>query len=162
MTISLRPTKHKDVKYIIHAEQSPENRSFVGQWSENKHLSSLDDEDLLHLIVERTSDQEPVGYIILAGIENQNQSIEFRRIVITQKGVGYGRAALKAVKALAFEKYQAHRLWLDVREFNERAQRLYQSEGFQVEGILRECVKLGDRFDSLVIMSTLDAEYDGT
>ena len=161
MTIRLRPTKHEDIKYIIDAEQSPENRVFVGQWSENEHLSSLDDADFLHLIVERTSDQEPVGYVILAGMENQNQSIEFRRIVITQKGIGYGRAALKAVKELAFEQYQAHRLWLDVRVFNESAQKLYQSEGFQVEGILRECVKLEDRFVSLVIMSILASEYVG-
>jgi RimJ/RimL family protein N-acetyltransferase len=161
VTISLRPTKHEDIRYVIQAEQSLENRSFVGQWSESEHLSSLNNNDLLHLIVERTSDNEPVGYIILAGFENQNQSIEFRRIVVTKKGVGYGRAALKAVKRMAFEKFQAHRLWLDVREFNQRAQNLYISEGFQVEGILRECVTMEDRFESLIIMSMLASEYDG-
>ncbi len=161
MAISLRPTKPEDIEYIIQSEGSSENRSFIGQWSQDEHLSSLDDHDLLHLIVERTSDKERVGYIILAGMENQNQSLEFRRIVITEKGVGYGRAALKAVKELAFNKYQAHRLWLDVREFNQRAQSLYLSEGFQIEGTLRECVKMGDRFESLIVMSMLTSEYDG-
>jgi RimJ/RimL family protein N-acetyltransferase len=162
MKISLRPTKHEDIRYVVQAEQSLENRSFVGQWSESEHLSSLNNNDLLHMILERTSDNEPVGYFILAGIENKNQSIEFRRIVVTIKGVGYGRAALKAVKKMAFEEYQAHRLWLDVREFNQRAQNLYLSEGFQVEGILRECVKMEDRFESLIIMSMLASEYDGS
>lgn len=160
VTIRLRPTKHEDISYVIQAEKSPENRSFVGQWTESEHLSSLNNNDLLHLIVERMSDNQPVGYIILAGIENQNQSIEFRRIVITEKSAGYGRAVLKAVKKLAFEENQAHRLWLDVREFNQKAQHLYKSEGFQVEGLLRECVKMEDRYESLIIMSMLASEYD--
>ena len=44
--ISLRPTKHEDIRYVIQAEQSPENRSFVGQWSESEHLSSFNNNDL--------------------------------------------------------------------------------------------------------------------
>jgi len=161
VSIRLRPTKPEDIKFIIQAEHSPENRMFVGCWSEDEHLSSLEDNDLMHLIVERKENNEPVGYVLLTGIENQNKSVEFRRIVITEKGLGFGRAALKAVKELAFETYQAHRLWLDVRAFNQRAQNLYKSEGFQVEGILRECVRMEDRFESLIIMSMLSSEYDG-
>jgi mannose-6-phosphate isomerase-like protein (cupin superfamily) len=95
----------------------------------------------------------------LAGLQNSNHSVEFRRLVITDKGCGFGRAAVKLVKKLAFEKMQAHRLWLDVKTQNCRARRLYESEGFVVEGILRECLKSEAGFDSLVVMSMLRNEY---
>jgi RimJ/RimL family protein N-acetyltransferase len=52
------------------------------------------------------------------------------------------------------------RLWLDVKESNERARHVYESEGFLVEGILRECLKGEYGFESLVVMSILRDEYD--
>lgn len=42
------------------------------------------------------------------------------------------------IKKIVFDKLKAHRLWLDVRLKNYRAQQLYQSEGFIKEGVLRE------------------------
>jgi diamine N-acetyltransferase len=82
---------------------------------------TLIDLDIAHPIVERWSDAQPIGYSILAGPNNVHQSLEFRRIVITDKGHGYGRAAVRFVKQLAFEQYRAHRLWFDVRAYNQRA-----------------------------------------
>lgn len=120
---------------------------------------ALTDPDVCHLVIERLDDQRPVGYIILAGLKNSNQSVEFRRIVVTEKGKGYGKCALRLVKRLAFEHLDAHRLWLDVKDFNARARHIYESEGFIVEGTLRECFKVEDTFESLVVMSMLKREY---
>jgi hypothetical protein len=49
---------------------------------------------------------------------------------------GYGRQAIRLIKALAFVRWQAERLWLTVRTHNARAQHLYESEGFITEGFL--------------------------
>jgi RimJ/RimL family protein N-acetyltransferase len=122
-------------------------------------MAALKDDDVVHLIIEK--DKSRVGYIILAGLKNQNQSIEFRRIVVTEKGGGIGREALRQIKQIAFEEFGAHRLWLDVKDFNERARRLYESEGFVTEGVLRDCIKKGDEWESLVLMSMLRQEYEG-
>jgi RimJ/RimL family protein N-acetyltransferase len=100
-----------------------------------------------------------VGYVILAGLIDANQSVEFRRIVITDKGKGYGKQTVEHVKKLAFETYNAHRLWLDVKGQNHRAQAIYQVAGFVIEGTLRECLKSENGYDSLVIMSILQREY---
>ncbi len=159
MTIRLRPTQCEDLDFVLAAEQSEENRAFVGQWTREQHAAALEDRDMAHFIVERTADERRVGYIILAGLHNVNQSIEFRRIVVTEKGQGYGRAALRLVKQLAFETLGAHRLWLDVKDHNQRAQGVYLAEGFVVEGTLRECLKAGERFESLIVMSMLRSEY---
>lgn len=63
------------------------------------------------------------------------------------------------IEKLAFETYHAHRLWLDVKIQNHRAQAVYSGAGFVVEGTLRECLKSGDEFESLIIMSMLLQEY---
>jgi diamine N-acetyltransferase len=61
---------------------------------------------------------------------------------------------------MAFRDLKAHRFWLDVKSLNRRALALYESEGFVEEGRLRESVRAGDAYDSLIVMSMLDREYD--
>lgn len=159
MDIQLRQTNEADLDFVLSAEQSGENRSFVSVWTRDQHLAALASQDLAHLIVERITANSRIGYIILAGLADANQSIEFRRIVVTEKGKGYGREALRLVKEMAFAELGGHRLWLDVKEHNVRALHLYESEGFVVEGVMRECIKAEAGFESLVLMSMLKTEY---
>ena len=159
MNVRLRRTLEDDLDFVLSAEQSAENRPFVRVWTREQHLAALTSEDLSHLIIENIADSRRVGYIILAGLTDANQSIEFRRIVVSEKGKGYGKEALQLVKRLAFEELKAHRLWLDVKEHNVRARHVYESEGFVAEGVLRECIKAEAGFESLVVMSMLRDEY---
>lgn len=162
MLISLRSTLPEDIDFVIDAEQHPENKPYIGQWARGQHLAALGDSDFGHFIIERADERKFVGYLILAGLKNPNEHIELLRFVITQKSLGYGRATLRLVKKYVFEDHQAHRLWLDVMEQNQRARILYQSEGFIVEGKLRECFKVDDTFVSLIVMSMLCSEYNNT
>lgn len=102
------------------------------------------------MILEKVEDGEAVGYVILA---NLHKSVELRRIVVAEKGRGYGRAAVRQIKRLVFEELGAPRPWLDVKENNSRARHIYTSEGFTIEGTSRECL------EPLVIMSILEREY---
>ena len=97
--------------------------------------------------------------VLLLGLTSPHGSLEFRRVVVTAKGRGLGRAAVRAVKHFAFVEQKAHRLWLDVKAFNARARHLYTSEGFVEEGVLRECLRSDSGFDSLVVLSMLAPEY---
>lgn len=99
------------------------------------------------------------GNINLIMLSMWDSGLEFRRIVISDKGHGFGRETLKLVKKIAFEQLNAHRLWLDVRYKNQKAQRLYKSEGFVEEGILRECILYHGSYESLIVMSILKSEY---
>ena len=60
---------------------------------------------------------------------------------------------------MAFRDLGAHRFWLDVKSANVRALTLYRSEGFVEEGRLRESVRNGAGWDSLIVMSLLEPEY---
>ncbi len=104
-------------------------------------------------------DRAAVGYIIVAGLRDPHACVELRRIVIGPKGRGFGREALRWVVRQAFTEWNAHRLWLDVKENNHAARALYESEGFVNEGIRRECLHVDGRFESLVVMSMLRQEY---
>lgn len=157
--ITLFPTTMHDLDSVLRLEQHPENASFVGQWTREQHVAAMLDKNMAHLTVKMLSSNEFIGYVILIGIENTDKSIEFKRIVIGEKGKGYGRAVVKLVKEMVFKEYDAHRLWLDVMKHNERAHSLYLSEGFTEEGLHRECLKKGDNFISLRIMSILQHEY---
>jgi RimJ/RimL family protein N-acetyltransferase len=154
--VQINNTKESDLAYVLEAEGNEENCKYIIPWSVERHLQALSDHDTAHLILQ---DEVNVGYVILAGLLDPNQSIEFRRIVITEKGKGYGKEAVEIIKKLAFETYHAHRLWLDVKAQNYRAQSLYSRAGFIVEGTLRECLKSGDEYESLIIMSILLQEY---
>jgi diamine N-acetyltransferase len=158
--IVLRRTTQNDLDFVIGAEQEPCNKQYVGQWTKEQHLSSLDQKDILHLIIEETETHKLVGYVIMAGIENTNRNIEFRRIVVADKGKGFGRETLKLIKKAVFNKFNAHRLWLDVREKNTKAQKLYEAEGFVKEGMTRECILYNEQFESLIVMSILENEFN--
>ena len=158
MEIELRQTTENDLQYVLSAEGDEENRRFITAWSEEKHRDALDDANIEHLILESKPTNQRIGYVILAGLQSEHRNIEFMRIVITEKGKGYGRAAVRAIKRHAFETLAAHRLWLDVKEHNMRARVLYENEGFRYEGTLRECLKAPEGFESLVVMSMLEQE----
>ncbi len=156
--ILLRPTEVDDLSYVVAAEQHDDNNLFITPWTYDQHRGALFGTDLAHLIVEDESNQA-VGFIILAGLESPHQNIEFRRIVITGKGKGYSQEAIQQVQRFAFTRLSAHRLWLDVKESNRRARYIYEKLGFRQDGVLRECLKNGDQFESLVVMSMLSQEY---
>jgi diamine N-acetyltransferase len=161
LSVRLRPTTEDDIAFVTAAERHEENRLFVRQWPDEQHLAALHDGNIGHYVLETCEDNCPVGYAILVGKGGPNRSIELRRLVVTEKGGGVGRQALREIKRLAFEEWKAHRLWLDVKTNNPRAKHLYDSEGFVVDGIHRECIWSEGRFESLILMSMLEDDYKG-
>lgn len=155
--IFIRKTTEDDLGFVITAENAEENSPHVAQWTREQHIAAFDNDDILHVIIE--AEGQRVGYAIIAGLKEANKAIELRRIVIVEKGKGLGRAAIQLFKKLAFEELKAHRLWLDVREYNNRARQLYEAIGFVEEGLIRECILMDNKYVSHYIMSILEQEY---
>ena len=139
-------------------EAAARRDGFVGGDAEKVHKRSLTDPDARHWLTEG-EDGRALGYAILRGLTNPNRSLELKRLTLAVTGGGYGRETLRLIKKLAFEPFGAHRLWLDVYTHNARARHVYLTEGFVVEGTLRECVLLGDAYASLEVMSLLEGEW---
>lgn len=155
--VRLRPTQLADLDYVLTAENAPENAIYIRQWSRDRHTAVIAAADEAHFTLEVNG--QPVGYAILEDLANPDQSVLLRRLVVTEKGKGYGRQALRLIAQAAFETYNAHRLWLDVKPTNDRAKALYVKTGFVYEGCLRESLKTPNGFESMEIMSMLQSEY---
>jgi len=161
--LRLRPTMLSDLDYVISVETDAHNLPFITPWERPQHEGAVRIPDFRHFIVEAGPGQERAGFVILQGCRNQHRSVELKRIVLQPKGQGLGRACARYLKRMAFRDLRAHRFWLDVKQLNTRALALYASEGFVEEGRLRESVRItidgADGYDSLVVMSMLDREY---
>jgi len=157
--IAIRYTTVEDLDTVLKMERDAENAPFIRQWSRRQHRSAVKDINIAHLIIQKRNSDKVIGYILMVGLENYDKNIEFKRLVIAEKGKGLGRQAVQLIKRLAFEKFGAHRLWLEVVLHNDRAYELYKSEGFTDEGVHRESLKQDDRFVSMKVMSVLSHEY---
>ena len=159
--VRLRPTMTSDLDYVVSLEQAPENLPFITPWERTQHEAAIRFPEFRHFIVEGGEEEAALGFVLLIGCRDRNQSIELKRMVIEAKGAGFGRAALRVAKKVAFDDLGAHRFWLDVKRRNSRAKALYDSEGFVVEGELREAVKTAEGFESMIVMSMLRSEFLG-
>ncbi|OGF37885.1 hypothetical protein A2482_02345 [Candidatus Falkowbacteria bacterium RIFOXYC2_FULL_48_21] len=52
-----------------------------------------------------------------------------------------------------------HKVWLIVREDNERAKFIYQRAGFSVEGTLLDEYFVNDRYYNMLRMAMLDRQF---
>ena len=157
--VRLRPTMQSDLEFVLSIESDPVNLPFITPWERTQHEAAIRFPDFRHFIIEGGEGLDAVGFLILIGCKSPHQSLELKRMVVRDKGRGYGRAALRVAKKVAFDDLGAHRFWLDVRTNNPRAKALYDGEGFVVEGVLREAVRSGGGRESLVVMSMLKSEF---
>ena len=99
-----------------------------------------------------------VGFVLLAGLANPHRCVELRRIVVSPAGHGLGRVGLALTIDHVFDRLHAHRLWLDVKVDNHRAQRAYERAGFIREGVLRDALLVDGTYVSLIVMSIIAPE----
>jgi len=128
--VRLRPTGEIEVPFVLATEQDPINSHFVKQWSREEHLAALSDPNIGHYVVETVANRSLVGYLIAVGLQNANGKIFLKRFVIADKDKGYGRQALRAFQEFVFGQLGFTCIWLNVYHHNQRARKLYQSEGY--------------------------------
>lgn len=156
--IKIRKANIKDLDFIIKTENKPENKENVFQWSKEVHSAEMKNDDILYTIIEDMIGDE-IGYAIIAGLKDKNNTIELRRVVINQKNMGYGTDFLQLIKEYTFKDLSYHKLWLDFFITNKKVESLYKRNGFKKEGILRDKYRYNDGYISMVVMSILEDEY---
>lgn len=109
-------------------------KSFQEQWMETiipfpLTIQVLQDLEGIFSIFEG---QEFVGLIQKIRLEDSNLHIGRFFITPQKQGQGLGRQALRKFVSLAFENGDIDSISLNVFEANQRAQNLYQKEGFEI------------------------------
>lgn len=102
-------------------------------------------------------DDRLVGSCQLHGIDPRARSAELQ-IRIGEgdaRGIGLGTEALKLLLRHGFDDLNLRRIWLRVFATNERAIRVYVTEGFVEEGRLRGAAYVDGTFVDVVVMARL-------
>jgi RimJ/RimL family protein N-acetyltransferase len=157
----LREATPADISFIVAVEHAPEFREYIHNWTHDEHGTAMRDPDIRYFIALDGS-ENAVGYAILRGLQSEHRNLELKRIVMHSPGRGHGKQVLQLLLKKIFDEFNAHRVWLDVFETNDRAQHLYRSLGFQQDGIFRDAVYRDGKYHSLFLMSLLDHEYRAT
>lgn len=151
--------REKDIHNIIDIEKAKENRDYVWTGTYEEHLDEIYNPNYLLLLIREKNTKKLVGYSLIA-FDFKSNIFEIRRIVITKKGIGYGKESMLALITYAFEKTDTNRLWLDVYPDNTVAIKLYEGLGLHKEGILRQNYKSERGYLDQVIYSLLREEYE--
>jgi len=125
----IRKARIDDIGFMCEAELHGDNSPWVGHWPPDFRNEKFGDRDVLQMIVE-SKDGGAVGFIIFIDMLNPKEKIQLKRIVITEKGKGYGKEALRLSQRLAFEVFGTKRLYLGTKAANIRAQTIYKAVGF--------------------------------
>jgi len=146
-----------DIPQICALERLPEF-TMVGSWPEARHVSMLGDPSVVYIVAEDQQGQI-AAFAILQGLRSEHKSVELKRLVVGVPNQGTGRKLLTSVAERAFGQHRAHRLFLDVFVTNDRARHVYETFGFQKEGVMRDAFYRDGAYHSLVLMSLLESEY---
>ena len=101
---------------------------------------------------------EPIiGYVQITGIDSVHRSATLGMRIgdAAERSQGYGRDALRLAVHYCWNHLNLSRIQLSVYGTNERAIRLYESSGFQIEGRLRRALFIDGGWIDLVVMGLL-------
>lgn len=102
-----------------------------------------------------------VGAVHLT-LNHKNNYAHIGQIVVDPdlRSKGIGTEILKQTLDICFGKFALHRVQLLVDDDNEIAISCYKKVGFKVEGLIRDLMKVGDKYVSMFSMSILEHEWD--
>lgn len=74
-------------------------------------------------------------------------------------GKGLGKEVVSLLTEYAFQRLNAHRVWLGVSEDNKRAVKCYYDCGFRFEGLHEDAIFYAGRYHATMTMRMLEQEW---
>ena len=120
-----------ELDIVCELELDADTLPYILPTSRARHETNMARDDMVYLSIYR--EDRFAGYFILV-LEADGESVEFRRIVIAEKGAGTGREAIVRMEEYCRDRLGRSRIWLDVFDFNDRGMHLYPSLGYRYTG----------------------------
>lgn len=135
-----------------------------GRWTEQLKTWHANAEDgSVGFAVAAREDDALLGTVALHSITATGQAATFGIMLGSPaQGRGYGHEATRLMVDYGFRMLPLHRIGLAVWSYNDRAQKVYESAGFTVEGRHREVVFLDGAWHDEIHMSILRSEWSPT
>ena len=141
---------------LLDAVLAIEVQAYTFPWSRGNFIDSIAAGYLARALV--AADGELIGYFVaMPGFEEMH--LLNLTVAAPHAGRGHARRLLAELYALS-ASFAATAVWLEVRESNLRARRLYEHEGFAVAGHRRDYypAPAGRREDALLMTRSLRRE----
>ncbi len=101
-----------------------------------------------------------IGIVRMDELDTLNRSVRVGADIVPEfRGKGFGIRLYQLLKRYCFDFMNVHRVWLAVLETNGHAMRLYEKQGFKVEGRYRSAVYRDGKYLDYILMSILESEY---
>ena len=127
-----------------------------------KGSNNLNDPDVFIYKAVDSKTSVTVGHISLGGISQRDRAGRITRVLVgntTERRRGICQGMVKALLRIGFEDLKLHRISLGVYDFNHPAINCYLKCGFRQEGLMRDVVRHGDGYWSLIEMGILEDEW---
>lgn len=126
-TITLKKTTPEELDLFVQMEIDDDTSPFIIPYSFKKHQQSYSQSEIRYLTI--YFQNKICGYFILA-FDIDEKSIEFRRIVVSEKGKGIGQETMLQMHNYCKTVLNKTRVWLDVFEHNKRGRHIYEKLGY--------------------------------
>ncbi len=175
---------------LILQPHTPENAALMNAWTNDPELLFYDDDlpepyrvspmERTLAFIERTRNPSLqdetihwgihlrergllIGYCMAAFIDPYHRKCKFGMTIgdKAQWGQGYGREVVDAVARFCFETLGLNRIQSEIYDFNERSIRLFESAGFQREGVCRQSVLKQGRLADEYVYGLLREDWMG-
>lgn len=163
--VLLRPIEEKDIEkfYFWRNDIKIKELALMHPFpvtSENEKdwyqkIASAQNNDLIFFSVVDKINNQLIGYAKLFNI-NFLTGVCYFGIIIGEesiRGKGYGKDTTELIINYAFKTLNLRKIILEVADYNEKAIKLYEKLGFELEGKLKKNVYADGKFYDLLIMS---------
>jgi len=127
-SVELRDTQVEELALFVDMESDAESNQFVGQNSHQEHRSQFSENQYVYLTI--IHKEKPAGFFLLV-LCPDGRSVDFRRIVVSEKNSGIGQRAIALMEKHCISRLRRSRVWLNVYDFNHRGVHVYEKLGYR-------------------------------
>jgi diamine N-acetyltransferase len=129
----MREAEEDDVPFIADLFKLPHSREFLNEPGRDAILDLIEGTEGEAFVLE--ADGEDFGYFTL---HDRGWLVDLGVLVVKKTGLGAGPFAMRWGIEEAFQKRGAHRIFIEIREDNDRARTMCERLGFKAEGLYRD------------------------
>lgn len=115
-----------------------------------------------YLFLLMAPDKSIIGECVVSEIDHTLRSAHFRIAILQNayRARGLGTWAVQSICSFVFDELKMHRLELNVFSYNTQARRVYEKSGFRIEGIRRDAIMYGGKYEDDILMAMLEDEWN--
>ena len=166
--LKIRETVFEDCEYFAKWEVDPSVTEFLSYEEDRSYKEIVQewvmadqDPTKLQFTIVRKDIRKPVGRIFITNVNRNCDSLDITKMYIADesRNQGIGSEVLKELLEYCFVFLHMERVTIDHYSGNKAAAALYESIGFQREGVARNAAKKDGRYYDLHQLSMLRSEF---